>query len=142
MPTQPARWMLLAPAPSFPGQGRLCSQAGSFVPHSLLPAEGLEHLSLKTSREVTFSLSPLPVPTPHLSLPKHPLSLSLSPAAIQTWHLLRSHVGTSLAVQWVRIIASTAGGMGSIPGRGTKIPHAARCGQNNNNNNNRIEVAM
>lgn len=25
--------------------------------------------------------------------------------------------------------ASTAGGQGSIPGQGTKIPHAARCGQ-------------
>ena len=37
--------------------------------------------------------------------------------------------GTSLAVQWLRLHASTAGGMGSIPGRGTKIPHAARCGQ-------------
>ena len=32
---------------------------------------------------------------------------------------------TSLAVQWLRLCASTAGGAGSIPGRGTKIPHAA-----------------
>ena len=30
-------------------------------------------------------------------------------------------------VQWLRIRASAAGGMGSIPGRGTKIPHAAWC---------------
>ena len=30
--------------------------------------------------------------------------------------------GTSLAVQWLRLHASTAGGMGSIPGLGTKIP--------------------
>ena len=30
--------------------------------------------------------------------------------------------GTSLAVQWLRLHASTAGGMGSIPGQGTKFP--------------------
>ena len=33
--------------------------------------------------------------------------------------------GTSLAVQWLRLHASTAGGKGSIPGRRTKIPHTA-----------------
>ena len=32
---------------------------------------------------------------------------------------------TSLAVQRLRLHASTAGGMGLIPGQGTKIPHAA-----------------
>ena len=31
-------------------------------------------------------------------------------------------VGTSLAVQWLRLRASTAGGTGLIPGQGTKIP--------------------
>ena len=40
-------------------------------------------------------------------------------------------MGTSLVVQWLRLRASTAGGTGSIPGRGTKIPNAARCGQIN-----------
>ena len=30
--------------------------------------------------------------------------------------------GTSLAVQWLGLHASTAGGIGLIPGRGTKIP--------------------
>ena len=30
-------------------------------------------------------------------------------------------------VQWLRVHASTAGGMGSIPGQGTKILHAAQC---------------
>ena len=29
-------------------------------------------------------------------------------------------------VQWLRLHASNAGGAGSIPGWGTKIPHAAR----------------
>ena len=32
--------------------------------------------------------------------------------------------GDFLAVQWLGLRASTAGGTGSIPGRGTKIPHA------------------
>ena len=29
----------------------------------------------------------------------------------------------------VKTLPSNAGGVGSIPGRGTKIPHAAGCGQ-------------
>ena len=40
--------------------------------------------------------------------------------------------GTSLVVQWLRLCAASAGGLGSIPGQGTrshvpqlKIPHAA-----------------
>ena len=37
--------------------------------------------------------------------------------------------GTSPAVQWLRLQASTAVGAGSIPGRGTKIPQATWCGQ-------------
>ena len=32
---------------------------------------------------------------------------------------------TSLAVQWLRLCVSKAGGVGSIPSQGTKIPHAA-----------------
>ena len=38
--------------------------------------------------------------------------------------------GTSLMVQWLRPFTYTVGGIGSIPGRGTKISHAARFGQN------------
>ena len=38
-------------------------------------------------------------------------------------------LGTSLAVQWLRLWAAKAGGTGSIPGRGTKISHAARRGK-------------
>ena len=37
--------------------------------------------------------------------------------------------GTSLVIQWLRLYASTAGGMGLIPGWGTKIPHAMQCSQ-------------
>ena len=32
---------------------------------------------------------------------------------------------TSWVVQWLNLCASTAGGLGSIPGRETEIPHAA-----------------
>ena len=34
-------------------------------------------------------------------------------------------LGTSLAVQWLRLHAPNAGDTGLIPGRGTKMPHAA-----------------
>ena len=37
---------------------------------------------------------------------------------------LDASIGTSLAVQWLRLCTSTAGGSGSIPGWGTRIPHA------------------
>ena len=33
---------------------------------------------------------------------------------------------TSLAVQWLRLYTSNVGGMGSIPGWGTKISHAVQ----------------
>jgi hypothetical protein len=38
-------------------------------------------------------------------------------------------LGTSLVVQWLILCASTEWGMGSIPGQGTKIPHAVRHGK-------------
>ena len=38
--------------------------------------------------------------------------------------------GTSLAVQWLGLRASNAGGAGSIPGGATKIPQATWHGQN------------
>ena len=37
--------------------------------------------------------------------------------------------GASLEFQWLRCHASTAGGIGSIPGQGTKIPHATQSSQ-------------
>ena len=37
--------------------------------------------------------------------------------------------GTSLVAQWLRLHAPEAGDMGSIPGQGTKIPHAAWHGE-------------
>ena len=43
-------------------------------------------------------------------------------------------IGTSLAVQWLRL---SAGDLGSVPGLGTKIPHAARCSQKAKKNKNK-----
>ena len=42
-----------------------------------------------------------------------------------------ARVGTSLVVQWLRRRTPSAGGTGSIPGRGTKIPRAAWRGRKN-----------
>ena len=39
-------------------------------------------------------------------------------------------IGTSLAVQWLRLCSSTAEDKGLIPGQGTKIPHATWHSQN------------
>ena len=38
-------------------------------------------------------------------------------------------LGTPLVFQWLRLHAPNARGMGSIPGWGTKIPHATGWGQ-------------
>ena len=44
-------------------------------------------------------------------------------------------MGTSLALQWLGLRASTAMGMGLTPGWGTKVPHAMRCSQNKTKKN-------
>ena len=44
--------------------------------------------------------------------------------------LKNGFAGTSPAVQWLRLHASCARDIGLIPGRGSKIPYAMRCGQN------------
>ena len=41
----------------------------------------------------------------------------------------KSKAGNSLAVQWLGLHAFTARALGSIPGRGTKIPQATRRSQ-------------
>ena len=48
----------------------------------------------------------------------------LSSAILNEWFL-----GTSLAVQWLRLCASNARDAGSTPGQGTKIPYARWCSQ-------------
>ena len=44
-------------------------------------------------------------------------------------HLQKDTLGASLVVQWLELHASTAGDTDSIPGGGTKIPHAVQCGK-------------
>ena len=95
----------------------LCWTLGSSWPSSP-PAQIAFQVSL-------LLLSALPV-QPSLFIP-HP-SLPLRKVAFPS-----NQVGTSLVVQWLRTHTSTAGGMGSISGQGTKVPHAAGFGQNNNN---------
>ena len=50
--------------------------------------------------------------------------------------------GTSVAVQWLEICASIAGGTGSILARGTKIPHAEQHGQNINKQTKSLTLLM
>jgi len=76
-------------------------------------------------RKKEESLGSLPSPAPS---PPHPT-------------LNKSSPGTSLMVQWLRPHTSNAGGMGPIPGWGTKIPHVRRQSQKikiNNNKRNKI----
>ena len=60
--------------------------------------------------------------------------LTLENYALFTWNQNVTE-GTSLVAQWLRIHASTAGGVGSIPGWGTKIPHVMQHGQNKTKKN-------
>ena len=46
--------------------------------------------------------------------------------------------GTYLAVQWLGHHTANAGGTASIPGQGTKTPHALQHGQKFKNNKNDI----
>ena len=65
------------------------------------------------------------------------LSISLNQAGIQGdglvnflwWYGEKKCAGTSLVIQWLRCPPYTAGVAGSIPGQGTKIPHATWCGK-------------
>ena len=43
-------------------------------------------------------------------------------------------------VQWLRLCTSTAGGMGSIPGQGTKTPHAVQKDQKKKKAGNIVSV--
>ena len=59
----------------------------------------------------------------------------------KTAHWLeKQDIGTTLAVQWLRLHAPTAGGMGSIPGWGTKVPHAIQLGHSKKKDKNKIFV--
>ena len=54
----------------------------------------------------------------------------VQPFGKRGWQFLKKlNVRTSQVVQWLRPCAFTVGGMGSIPGQGTKILHAVWLGQ-------------
>ena len=55
--------------------------------------------------------------------------LGHSPKAIEIKTTMNKW-GTSIIIQWLRPHVSTAEGMGSISGQGTRITQAALCGQN------------
>ena len=61
---------------------------------------------------------------------------SLRSKKASVWILFRMLLpfGTSLAVQWLRLRPSNAGGAGSLPGRGTRILYAVWRGQKIKNN--------
>ena len=80
---------------------------GAFLPHSLL---------LDAPRSITLNLTPQTSTAPAPNKVYHPTSTIL---------LGRN----SLEVQWLGLCASTAGGMGSITGLGTKNLHATQHGQ-------------
>lgn len=48
---------------------------------------------------------------------------------LMTLYIYLKVSGNSLAVQWLKLCTSTAGGLDSIPGQGTKIMKAVQCGQ-------------
>ena len=50
--------------------------------------------------------------------------LYILPIKKKTWLKKNTQIGTSLAVQWLRLLASNAEDQGSSPGQGTKIPCA------------------
>ena len=55
------------------------------------------------------------------------ISLSKTPSPSNTHStFLKLFCADILAVQWLRLSAATARGVGSMPGWGTTIPHASR----------------
>ena len=48
---------------------------------------------------------------------------SIGLSGVRVWNVLKAIQGF-LVVQWLRIYLAMQGNVGSIPGRGTKIPHA------------------
>ena len=69
-----------------------------------------------------------------MSYPAANIQLGNSTRDLEFLHFKSSHqrnfqkkldtAGTSLAVKWLRLHSSTAGGLSSVPGQRTKIPHA------------------
>ena len=58
-----------------------------------------------------------------------PPDAAVAPSLAQIWGNNGPNLGTSLAVQWLRLCASTGGGASLIPGWETKILQAVRSSQ-------------
>ena len=61
-------------------------------------------------------------------------------SAMRGSDLKRDRTGSSLSVQRLRLYASTAGGVGSIPGWRTNLPYALQCGQKRGKKKTRKEA--
>lgn len=81
------------------------------------------------------------VPLTHCRLPSQALAL-LVQGHVMPQHVVSTHLskhldpGTSMAVQQLRLCASTAGGAGSIPRQGAQILHAVSSSQKTNKKQN------
>ena len=117
---------LMPPSPpthTVPGQGRASQELRS-------PAPGLHPVlhSLRCSLEISpMTHSQAPPKLQYLYLPSLAPTAALHFPSRNTQQMCCTFhsIGTSLAVQWLRLHALNAGDIGSIPGWGTKIPHAA-----------------
>ena len=65
----------------------------------------------------------------------------MNPKCCAVTQAFREYSGTSLAVQWLRLHTSTAGGTGSVPGQGTESLHAAWHGQKTKKERNNREYS-
>ena len=102
-----------------------------------LPLYPLYNLSNQVSPSV-LPLSSMRLSSSFPGMSQWPPVFDFFIATVTNYHEfsgLKEHkCGTSLVVQWLELQASTAEGTGLIPGRGSKIPQAARCSQKTKKN--------
>ena len=101
------QWQLTGPSPAHCPEPELCCR---------------NHRGQLWSGEVKASLSSYVQTGITLDSKSFASNSQLLTTSLSTLHTGR---GTSLVVQWLRLRVPNAGGVGSIPGQGTKIPHAA-----------------
>ena len=130
-----------------------CSPPGSSV-HGILQARILEWVAMPSCRGSSLPRDWTHVSyvscigrwvlchQRHLGSPHHSgPSLIRSSSIIYS---IRGFIGVSLAVQWLRICASTAGGTGSFPGWEAKILHATlpKTQKQKGSTNSRVTIAF
>ena len=108
--------LLCPPSGDFPNPG--IEPASPVVPALWMDSLPLSHLGKPTlwlnHYSITLDLS--------LNNIKITCSISLSSKKQNQSEIYLRNIGASLAVWWLRLHTSTAGGTGLIPGLGTKIP--------------------